>query len=265
MRLTFWIVVSVWIALLQSSAAAVDGARGDEPDEPDPCAVAGGLDSANATCQWVYANLAQTAASGDGHTWVVAIQCGNGGICAEHIECVENGEEGFMHDVYMDGTDVGDVCVPQDAVQEVDLVKLIIREFKRMEWPASKLVVQPRGGKTLVNFKTNFYTPDHRIIDQSVTLAGQQVTIRAIPVSYAWFFGDGTSTTTTSPGSPHPNLEITHEYARVDEVAVRVDTTYAGEYRIGNGDWASIPETLTVAGAAQDLAIVEALPQLVLR
>ena len=24
-----------------------------------------------------------------------------------------------MHDVYMDGTDVGDVCVPDDAVQEV--------------------------------------------------------------------------------------------------------------------------------------------------
>jgi hypothetical protein len=265
MKPALWVVVAVWIALLQSSAAAADGARGDEPDEKDPCAVAGGLDSANATCQWVYANYAQTAASGGGHTWVIAIQCGNGGICAEQIECVENGEEGFMHDVYMDGTDVGDVCVPEDAVKEVDLVKLIIREFKRIKWPASKLVVQPRGGKTLVNLKTNFYTPDHRLIDQSVTVAKQQVTIRAIPVSYTYFFGDGTSTTTASPGSPHPDLEITHEYAQVDEVAVQVDTTYAGEFRIGNGDWTSIPETLTVDGAAQDLEIVEALPQLVLR
>jgi hypothetical protein len=266
MKRALWVVVSVCIALLLSAPpAGADSAGGEEPDERDPCAVAGGLDSANATCQWVFANYAQTAASGDGHTWVIAIQCGNGGICAEHIECVENGEEGFMHDVYMDGTDVGDVCVPEDAVQEVDLVKLIVREFKRMDWPASKLVVQPRGGKTLVNFKTNFYTPDHRLIDRPVTVAGQQVTIRAVPVSYAWFFGDDTSTTTTSPGSPHPNLEITHEYSRVDEVVVRLDTTYAGEYRIGNGDWASIPETLTVAGESQELAIVEALPQLVLR
>jgi hypothetical protein len=216
-------------------------------------------------CAWTFAEYTETSGSQTDHTWVIAIQCGNGGICAEHIECVENGEEGFIHDVFRDGVDVGDVCVPEDAVQEVDLVKLIIREFKRMEWPASRLVVQPRGGKTLVNFKTNFYTPDHRLIDREVTLAGQSVTIRAVPVSYKWHFGDGTSTTTTSPGSPHPDLEITHEYANVDEVAVRVDTTYAGEFRIGNGDWASIPETLTVAGAAQDLQIVEALPQLVLR
>jgi hypothetical protein len=213
----------------------------------------------------VYSDYATTASSGDGHTWVVTIQCGNGGICAEHVECVENGEEGFIHDVFRDGVDVGDVCVPQDAVQEVDLVKLIIREFKRMEWPASRLVVQPKGGKTLVNFKTNFYTPDKRPIEQAVTIAGQQVTIRAVPVQYTWFFGDDTSTTTTSPGSPHPDLEITHEYARVEEVAVRLDTTYAGEFRIGSGDWRSIPDPLTVAGASQELAIVEALPQLVLR
>ena len=95
-------------------------------------------------------------------------------------------QEGYVHDVYMDGTDVGDVCVPQNAVQQVDLAKLIIRQFKRIAWPSSKLVVQPRGGRTLVNFETNFYTPDHRSIDQSVTVAGQSVVIRAVPVSYTY-------------------------------------------------------------------------------
>lgn len=235
------------------------------PAHADGCSTQVGILGANSTCAWTFAEYTETSGSQTKHTWVVAIQCGNGGICAEHVECVENGEEGFIHDVYKDGVDVGDVCVPEDAVQEVDIVKLIIREFKRMEWPASSLVVQPKGGKTLVNFKTNFYTPDHRLIDRSVTLAGQDVSIRAVPVSYAWFFGDGASTTSTSPGSPHPDLEITHEYSRVDAVVVRVDTTYAGEYRIGNGDWNSIPETLTVAGEDQDLEIVEALPQLVLR
>ncbi|MBD3944036.1 hypothetical protein [Nocardioides ganghwensis] len=259
MRQRLWIPFLAWAPLggmtLTASPAVAD---------PSSC-IAVGWEQADAECSWTFAEYQESSGSGDGHTWVVTIQCGNGGICAEHVECVENGEEGFMHDVFRDGVDVGDVCVPEDAVQEVDLVKLIIREFKRMEWPASTLVVQPRGGKTLVNFKTNFYTPDHRLIEREVTLAGQPVTIRAVPVSYKWHFGDGTSTTTTSPGSPHPDLEITHEYANVDEVAVRVDTTYAGEFRIGNGDWASIPETLTVAGAAQDLQIVEALPQLVLR
>ena len=48
----------------------------------------------------------ETSWSGDGHTWVVSIQCGNGGICTEHVECTEGGQEGYVHDVYMDGTDV---------------------------------------------------------------------------------------------------------------------------------------------------------------
>jgi hypothetical protein len=124
--------------------------------------------------------------------------------------------------------------------------------------------VQPRGGRTLVNFETNFFTPDHRSIDQTVTVAGRPVEIRAVPVTYTYRFGDGTSTTTASPGSPHPNLDVTHEYEQTGAVVVAVDTTYAGEYRIGGGEWVSIPDTLTVAGAGQDLEIVEALPQLVL-
>jgi hypothetical protein len=243
-----------FVLLVRVPAGAADG----------PCAVAGGLDSVSAECQWTYSDYSDTSGSGDGHTWVVSIQCDNGGICTEYVECVEGGQEGYVHDVYMDGTDVGDVCVPQNAVQEVDLAKLIIRQFKRIAWPSSKLVVQPRGGRTLVNFETNFYTPDHRSIDQTVTVAGQSVVIRAVPVSYTYYFGDETSTTTASPGSPHPDLEITHAYARTGDVVVRVDTTYAGEYRIGQGEWTSIPDTLTVEGAGQDLGIVEALPQLVL-
>ena len=97
------------------------------------------------------------------------IQCGNGGICADHVECNENGETGFVHDVYMDGTDVGDVCVPEDEVDEVNIAQLILREFKRISWPSSRLVVQPPGGKTLVNLETNFYTTDNKVVAQDVT------------------------------------------------------------------------------------------------
>lgn len=248
-------VLLTWSVLFNAPPAAANG----------PCAVAGGLDSVNAECQWTYADYSTTVSSGGGHTWVVTIQCGNGGICSEQVECVENGAQGFVHDVYMDGTDVGDVCVPSNEVDEVNIAQLILREFKRIQWPASKLVVQPPGGKTLVNFETNFYIPDHRAVDQSVTVAGRQVEIRAVPTAYAYFFGDGSVEETASPGSPHPNLDITHEYERTGAVGVRVDTTYTGEYRIGAGEWIAIPETLTVTGATQDLEVVEALPQLVLR
>lgn len=237
-----------------------------QPSAADPgSCIQVGLDGVKATCVWTYADYSASASSGDGHTWVVAIQCGNGGICTEHVECNENGETGFVHDVYMDGNDVGDVCVPGDEVKEVDLAKLIIREFKRIAWPASDLVVQPPGGKTLVNFETNFYTLDEQPISQEVTLANQQVAIRAVPTTYTFIFGDGTSTSTASPGRPHPNLDVTHTYLQTGKVAVSLDTTYTGEYRIGGGAWVAIPDTLTVPGAAQDLAIVEAIPQLVLR
>ena len=212
-----------------------------------------------------WAEFQQSSSSGDGHTWIVSIQCGNGGICSEHVECNENGETGYVHDVYMDGVDVGDVCVPADEVDEVDLAKLIVREFKRIAWPESHLVVQPPGGKTLVNFETNFYTLDKVAISQEVTLANQQVIIRAVPTTYTFRFGDDTSTRTSSPGRPHPNLDVTHVYTQTGTVAVSLDTTYSGEYRIGNGDWVAIPDTLTVAGEAQDLQVVEAVPQLVLR
>jgi len=234
------------------------------PAQADGCSTQVGILGANSECSWTFAEYTASSSSGDGHTWVVSIQCDNGGICTEHVECVEGGQEGYVHDVYMDGTDVGDVCVPDNAVQQVDLTKLIIRQFKRIQWPSSELVVQPRGGRTLVNFETNFYTPDHERIDQSLTIAGQSVVIRAVPVSYTYSFGDGDSTTTTSPGRPYPDLDVTHTYQRTGDVVVRVDTTYGGEYRIGQGEWTSIPDTLTVQGAGQDLGVVEALPQLVL-
>ena len=220
--------------------------------------------AAVADCAWTYADYQSSSSSGDSHTWVVSIQCGNGGICADHVECNENGEAGFVHDVYMDGTDVGDVCVPEDEVDQVNMAQLILREFKRIAWPASTLVVQPPEGRTLVNFETNFYTLDKQAISRDVTVAKQRVTIEAFPTTYTFRFGDGTTTATSSPGRPYPSLDVTHAYERTGQVAVRLDTTYSGRYRIGDGEWVAIAETLTVPGTAQDLEVVEAVPQLVL-
>lgn len=254
------------VLLLLVPICALGFIRGQPPASAaaDPSCVQVTWQAAVADCAWAYADYTATASSGDGHTWVVTIQCGNGGICVEHVECNENGETGFVHDVYMDGTDVGDVCVPDDEVDEVNITQLILREFRRISWPESRLVVQPPNGKTLVNLETNFYTDDSTVVSRDVTIANQQVTIEAVPTTYTFHFGDENSTSTSSPGKPYPDLDVTHTYARTGEVAVSLDTTYSGRYRIGGGDWVTIPETLTVAGAAQDLEVVEALPQLVL-
>jgi hypothetical protein len=43
----------------------------------------------------------------------------------------------------------------------------------------------------------------------------------------------------------------------------RVDVTYQGRYRVNDGPWQDIPETLTVVGTPQPLEVVSATPLLV--
>ncbi|TNM45157.1 hypothetical protein FHP29_04955 [Nocardioides albidus] len=137
------------------------------------------------------------------------------------------------------------------------------RAFKDLTWPASTLVIQPPDGLTLVNFDTNFYTTSTSPITQTVTLVKQQVTIEATPSQYHWTFGDGETLTTTKPGAPYPKLTNTHDYLRIGTYAVSLATTYTGRYRVGDGGWQSIAETVTVEGTPQQLRVIEAQPKLV--
>ena len=135
--------------------------------------------------------------------------------------------------------------------------------FARLPLPPSRLVIQPPGGRTLVNFATNFYTTDTEPILREVTLLGRRVTIRATPSSYAWTFGDGRSRTTSSPGAAYPELAITHAYAHHGRFRPHLATTYRGEFRVGAQGWRQIPGTVTIAGPSQPLRVVEAIPHLV--
>ena len=136
--------------------------------------------------------------------------------------------------------------------------------FAELPLPAAPLVIQPPDGVTLVNFDTNFYTPSPHPLTRTVTLLGQQVTIRATPASYTWTYGDGASATTSDPGAPYPDLRVTHRYAREGAFRPRLATTYEGAYRLGAaGPWRPIPGTVTIAGALHRLRAVEATPVLV--
>ncbi|HEY0952439.1 MAG TPA: hypothetical protein VGD85_19750, partial [Nocardioides sp.] len=54
----------------------------------------------------------------------------------------------------------GTSSCPEDSVAAPPEVTpgLVLRALRRVPLPASELVVQPPGGRTLVNFETNFYT-----------------------------------------------------------------------------------------------------------
>lgn len=139
---------------------------------------------------------------------------------------------------------------------------LVLQAMRRIGLPASELVVQPPGGRTLVNFETNFYTENGEFT-RTVTLLGQRVELRIWPASFGWRFGDGTTRQTTSAGSPYPDLEITHRYLRKGMVAPSVDTTYAARFRVNGGEWRDVDGTVTIPGAPEELRVVTARPVLV--
>jgi hypothetical protein len=210
-----------------------------------------------------------------GHTYSIRPACGVGGtaLCAEPATCNIGGHPGSLFNVFED--DRPDPLDWQACLTEQEARRLggltpgmVQRAFQRLSWPASTLVVQPPRGRTLVNFDTNFYTTNTHPTTRTVTLIGQQVTIEATPTQYTWHFGGGDSgddgdVSTTDPGAPYPDLRVTHRYTRVGSVAPSVDTTYSGRFRVGNGAWQTIPDTLTVPGAPVDLAVVSATPHLV--
>lgn len=231
----------------------------------DTCLSAGWL-ATTSTCVWTWPDYQQTSTSSGGHTWVVTLQPNNGGIVRDYLLCVENGEEGFLHDVYMDGVDVGDVCVPTAETPEEAIAGLVISEFRSYSWPQSEMTIQPPGGETLVNLETIVYTTNVNATTHVVRLAGRQVTVEATPVSYVWDFGEGPVQSSSSPGHAYPDHDVFHVYESVDDYEVSVDTVYGnGRYRVGAGEWKTIEgaPTVTIAGASAGLEVLEAKPQLV--
>jgi hypothetical protein len=161
--------------------------------------------------------------------------------------------------------------------QEVEITAaMAFSAMKRLSWPAADLVIQPPGGRTLVNFPTNFFThlaPAPRV--QPVTIAERHVDIEATP-TFVWHWAgtgetndpaDAVPFSTTDPGAAYVQgraLAVSHEYADA-HVTVHpwVDVVYTGRFRVDGGDWQAIPDTLTVAGTPVALEVVEARLRLV--
>jgi hypothetical protein len=134
---------------------------------------------------------------------------------------------------------------------------LVLTALRRIGLPALRARTQP-ADKTLVNFATIFYT-EPQPFTRTVTLLGQAVDVEASPSSFTWHYGDRTSETTSTPGAPYPAKDITHSYTDAHTTVLpSVDVTYSARFRVGNGAWQDIPETVTVAGPASALRVSEA-------
>ena len=243
--------------------------------DPIACGEATTLGQATMTCTSDAADVIAAAAvsTSTGVRYRVRLQClsqNAGGVCNNPRTCAVP-PDSLRYDVLRSEAGgpflkVGEVCLTTDEAAQLGVITtaMVLREFRRLDWPTSPLVVQPPGGRTLVNFETNFSTTNTEPSTRTVVLLGQQVEIEATPTSWLWHFGDGESEATRTPGALYPDLEVTHTYLDADVVETpSVDTVYTGRYRINGGPWQQIPETLTVPGEAVELEVVEAQPVLV--
>ena len=133
----------------------------------------------------------------------------------------------------------------------------VLTALRRIGLPSLQARTQPET-KTLVNFATIFYAHP-RSFTRTMTLLGQRVQIHATPSTFTWHYGDGTSSATSTPGSPYPAMDITHKYMNAHvTVQTSVDVTYSARFRVGNGGWQGIPGTVTITGPPSALRVSEA-------
>jgi hypothetical protein len=144
---------------------------------------------------------------------------------------------------------------------------MVLSAIHRTYLPGARLVIQPPGGKTLVNFDTIFSTESDPF-RRTVRLLGHEVVLKIWASSFRWQFGDGLALATDHPGRTYEhglpmNSYITHQYTDADvTVHPSVDTTYSAEYSVDGGPFQPVIGTVTIEGDAAGLRVVEARPVL---
>lgn len=108
--------------------------------------------------------------------------------------------------------------------------------------------VGPPGGWLPVNMDLVLYA-ESSTQELNTTLLGTPVAVRAIPTSYTWDLGDGTTITTTKPGAPFPSTDVAHRYRYEGWYDVTLTTTFAGQYSVAGGPWQTIDGTIDVTSA----------------
>ncbi len=163
----------------------------------------------------------------------------------------------------------GQTCDPGAAVaaaaQRPVLTRALIQEaFARLVFSKPRLVVQPKGGTTLVNLPTYFEVtwPQAGVEPTevaSVTLLGRTVQIRPKVATYDYAFGDGGSMgPTASRGGPYPSGDVVHAYLQPVSTHARATARYSGDYSLDGGDtWGDVGLVVPVQGPDSPVMVLE--------
>jgi hypothetical protein len=97
------------------------------------------------------------------------------------------------------------------------------------------------------------------------TILGTQVTITAKPTRWDWSFGDGSTLTTTTPGTPK-RPDVAHEYVQAGEMESSVRVTWTGTFTLeGSAEVYEIQSPAYVQGPPTVVDVREARSELVSR
>ena len=149
--------------------------------------------------------------------------------------------------------------VPKPVV----IAATVQRDFKRLVVLQGVVKVQP-AGKTLVNFDTVFYTEAGAYDLPAVTILGSAVRVRATPIRYDWFFGDGGAAPDAGPGA-RGRTDVAHRYARTGQVGPYIVITWSGVYTVDGGAGQPVTGTAQTTGPPTALQVAQARSELVSR
>ncbi|MEI7722317.1 MAG: hypothetical protein WCI86_01170 [Actinomycetota bacterium] len=94
--------------------------------------------------------------------------------------------------------------------------------------PTGGISYQPNY-QPLINVPVYFWNDIPPIFRSKVDLIGEVIDVTMRP-SFTWAFGDGAFKSTTDPGGPYPNGQITHTYSRPGVYPVILITTWGGTF-----------------------------------
>lgn len=154
------------------------------------------------------------------------------------------------------------VVVDEVTGEKIEVEPIVIsvsaEDFENQPIKPASLIMD-NAPHSLKNYNTNIFAQSgEQTFTQNVM--GEQVEIKAIPVSYTFNYGDGTVVTTTNPG--HSVAEqwdvktpTSHQYSTPGDYTYTVTTTFRGEFRVPGGPWQVIAGTSDRTSAPQTVQI----------
>lgn len=137
----------------------------------------------------------------------------------------------------------------------------ILTELRRLPIAPSVLHLQPDRGWVLVNKETIAYADSAPQV-LSTDVLGTTVTFTLTPASFTWDYGEH-SFTTTSPGHPYPDQDVSYPYEHPGTGQVTLTTTWSATYTLTDDPTVlPVPGTATTSTTSAPFEIREAAAHL---